>query len=332
MSTVIPTRRAKSPFFIGLFVLIAGLITVGALLWLGTQSFSKQEQYYVTYFDGSVSGLEKGRPVKYLGLPIGSVVSVEMAPDNRLIEVVMSLSRRIEAADSLRVSLEMSSIAGGQFLQLFYPGDDPELLSLHPELAFDVPNDWTYVKSAPSSLKELELAMTEVVNNLRLVDTRGISRDAQDALQSMTGLFTSHHLHSLIAGLDSNTMLIREMLEQVRSQQTINNVELVSENLVSMSENLVAMSSLLKNQSDSLNLNRRLNHSFAKLDTLIDNTNRSVATVSIRGEQTLLNSIAILRELERTSREMRSSLDRMTRYPGGTFLTEDPPHQTKFKR
>ncbi len=306
-------------------MLLAGVVTVGALLWLGTSSFSKQEQYYVTYFDGSVSGLEKGRPVKYLGLPIGNVVSVEMAPDNRLIEVVMSLSRPVEA-DSLRVSLEMSSIAGGQFMQLFYPGDDPELLSLHPHISFEIPENRTYVKSAPSSLKELELAMTEVVNNLRLVDTRGISRDTRDALQSATGFLTSQHLHSLIAGLDSNTMLIHEMLQEVRSQHTISNIETVSENLVAMSDNLVAMSDVLKLQSDSLNVNKRLTHSFAKFDTLIDNTSKSVATVSIRGEQTLLNSIAILRELERTSRELRSSLDRMTRYPGGTFLTEDPPH------
>ena len=46
---------------------------------------------YSVYFDESVQGLQVDSAIKYRGVEIGKVQSIEVAPDNRLIEVIMKI-------------------------------------------------------------------------------------------------------------------------------------------------------------------------------------------------------------------------------------------------
>ena len=52
-------------------------------MWLSANKFLKEQIYYVTYFDGSVEGLNVGSPVKYQGVPCGAVQALEVAPDGK---------------------------------------------------------------------------------------------------------------------------------------------------------------------------------------------------------------------------------------------------------
>jgi len=46
---------------------------------------------YATYFDESVQGLQVDSAIKYRGVEIGKVQSIGVAPDYRLIEVIMKI-------------------------------------------------------------------------------------------------------------------------------------------------------------------------------------------------------------------------------------------------
>jgi ABC-type transporter Mla subunit MlaD len=46
---------------------------------------------YVSYFDWSVSGLSPGGEVMYNGVLVGTVRSISIAPDGRLVQVLMEV-------------------------------------------------------------------------------------------------------------------------------------------------------------------------------------------------------------------------------------------------
>src|SRR5208283_457873 len=81
----------RSYFLIGLFVTIGVMIGVAGVIWLGATKYFQKGSMYATYFDESVQGLQVDSIVKYRGVDIGSVRSIRVAPDQRLVEVVMKI-------------------------------------------------------------------------------------------------------------------------------------------------------------------------------------------------------------------------------------------------
>ncbi len=72
------SKRAR-PALIGLFVVAALGLLVGALVYLGVGSYSGQKLQLELYFRGSVSGLQVGAPVVLKGVQVGSVTGIRVA-------------------------------------------------------------------------------------------------------------------------------------------------------------------------------------------------------------------------------------------------------------
>ncbi len=71
---------------IGMLIVILGYFTARHI-------FEKKDTYYVAYHDVSVSGLEVGNPVKYLGINIGSISDIKINPED-FRSVIVELSIR----------------------------------------------------------------------------------------------------------------------------------------------------------------------------------------------------------------------------------------------
>jgi len=63
---------------IGIFVVVALVLVVGAVLLLGSGKFFKNNLKAVMYFQGSVKGLSVGSPVTFRGVKVGSVTDIRM--------------------------------------------------------------------------------------------------------------------------------------------------------------------------------------------------------------------------------------------------------------
>ena len=70
-------------FEVGIFVIIATAIGIGAVVWLGASRFFQETQHFVTYFSESVQGLDPGSSVKYRGVPAGRVDTISIARPGR---------------------------------------------------------------------------------------------------------------------------------------------------------------------------------------------------------------------------------------------------------
>ncbi len=159
-----PTNHWK----LGLFVLFGCATLVGALFWLGAVRLGRDTFIAVTYFDESVQGLDVGSPVKFRGVPIGTVSWITVAEDRRHIQVNSEIDLAIleelglvrmgdepEAVEfigpELRFQLVSTGLTGGKFLQadVVDPSEHPP-----PELPFEPPRN--YVPSMTSTLESLE--------------------------------------------------------------------------------------------------------------------------------------------------------------------------------
>ena len=68
---------------LGVFILVSSLLLLLMIVYFAAQAlFERKDHYYIAYRDISVSGLEVGSPVKFLGINVGSIAEIGIAPDD----------------------------------------------------------------------------------------------------------------------------------------------------------------------------------------------------------------------------------------------------------
>ncbi len=108
---------------LGVFVLVSGAVFIALIVFFTSQKlFQEKDTYYIAYKDVSVSGLEVGSPVKYLGLRVGTVEDIRIDPKDVskiIVEVALKpgtpikRDARAEVANIGITGLKMIEIRGG---------------------------------------------------------------------------------------------------------------------------------------------------------------------------------------------------------------------------
>ena len=89
------------------------------IFWLGSRQLSHHEEPYYTYFTGSVTGLASGSPVRYRGVPVGTVGEIEINPKNiEQIRVTLKMRPNTPIKTDTVASLETAGITGGSYVEL----------------------------------------------------------------------------------------------------------------------------------------------------------------------------------------------------------------------
>lgn len=188
-------------FKVGLFVIGAIGIGVGAAIWLGASRYFADEVTMVTYFSESVQGLDPGSDVKFRGVPAGRVEAIGIAPDRQLIEVTMSIKSDVadvmRGDDTLRAQLELAGITGLRYVEVDHHSGDA--LRKSPPLDFTPP--YELIPSTPSSFAAIEEALEEIYDNVMAVDFGGISDDIRTTLQAADQVLRDDRLQRILTSL-----------------------------------------------------------------------------------------------------------------------------------
>ncbi|WP_022728548.1 MlaD family protein [Fodinicurvata sediminis] len=104
---------------VGIFVLLLFLAGLGFAIWLAESNWDKKFEHYLLLFDGSVTGLSKDSSVRYNGVRVGNVQSVQLDDrDPSKVRVVI----RVEDGTPVRAdtvgSLAFQGLTGGRFVEL----------------------------------------------------------------------------------------------------------------------------------------------------------------------------------------------------------------------
>lgn len=158
-------------FKIGLFMVGSLILGVGLLVWLGAARYLAPSQTVVAYFSESVQGLDPDSPVKFRGVTVGRVKGIQMAPDAKLIEVVMALDPKFVVTADLGVKIGLLNLTGLKYLEMdrFGPEEKREI----PTLDFNP--RYPVITSYPSDIREFGTALENIFSKVKSVDVETIS-------------------------------------------------------------------------------------------------------------------------------------------------------------
>lgn len=104
---------------VGAFVLLIALVGALFVYWYSDTRDHKTFRRYEIYFDGSVSGLERGAAVRYLGVGVGRVQKLAIDPrDPARVQVIVDIDSSTPISDKTLAELQLQGVTGLLFIDL----------------------------------------------------------------------------------------------------------------------------------------------------------------------------------------------------------------------
>jgi phospholipid/cholesterol/gamma-HCH transport system substrate-binding protein len=112
-------ERNARYLIVGAFVLLLTVCAVAFVLWYSHSSDSRDFRKYEIYFSGSVSGLDQGSSVRYLGVDVGRVrhLAIDPKQPGRVVTVV-DIDSAAPISSATRATLVMQGLTGLLFINL----------------------------------------------------------------------------------------------------------------------------------------------------------------------------------------------------------------------
>ncbi len=220
-----------SPRSIGLFVIGAIVLILGAIAVLGSGSLFKTTYPFVSYFDGSVAGLDAGAAVKLRGVKIGQVREIRLAipggsrvAEDFRIPVLWEINRDLlvkhggvgdvtpALVDTLidagmRATLEQESfVTGKKFIGLeILPDTDYRMEGV----AF---GDYREIPTANTGLSELQGSISALVAKLTALDADSLIGSLTNTISSVEKLVSNPGLHAAAESLPQTLLSAQQAM------------------------------------------------------------------------------------------------------------------------
>ncbi|HET9594144.1 MAG TPA: MlaD family protein [Anaeromyxobacteraceae bacterium] len=155
-------RGRPNLVLVGAFVLGLAVVGTAVGLWLASGGISlERHDRYIARFDESVTGLSRGAQVKYRGVPIGIVREMALdAADPERVRLVLEVKRGTLITEDTVAVLVFQGLTGIATVDL--AGGGRSSAPLAPTRAEPYP----VIRTAPSTMKRLELGMTKLLADL----------------------------------------------------------------------------------------------------------------------------------------------------------------------
>jgi len=199
---------------IGAFVLVLGAATIAGVLWFSSgKYFNKDQDFYLTYIDESVSGLKLDAPVSYRGVEVGRVHKIILAPGNvEQVQLTLAVEHGTPVKVDTVATLQTQGLTGLAFIELSGGA------SSSPELQKKAGEEYPVIKSGFSRIKRLDVALTGLIANVgRFSENLNalMGEDNQKAVRSALADIEvlSHTLAARSAAIDSSLVNAARTLE-----------------------------------------------------------------------------------------------------------------------
>lgn len=196
---------------VGLFVSVGVLIGVAVVVWLGAAKYFQGGSRYVTYFDESVQGLQVDSRVKYRGVDVGSVERIGVAPDQRLVEVVVKIALEGDVERSIVTQLKAAGITGIVFVELDRRQPDDPIFTPPAGMRTLYP----VIPSQLSQGKQMLSSVDRIMDRIARVDLAGISDQIKQTARAMETFITGQGMSNIIKNLDTTTMALDRNLQRI---------------------------------------------------------------------------------------------------------------------
>lgn len=266
-------------FRLGIFVLAAIVVLAGAVIALSySKFFEAQDTYYIEYKDVSVSGLDVGSPVKYLGIKVGTVNDIKIDPDDInsvLVEVKIKEGTPIKS--DVRAEIVSVGITGLKVIELRGGTTEAELLE---------PGDYisagqSFTENITGKAEVIAEKMEVVLNNLVAFTSTENQQNIIDVVNE-----TGEAVDGIKATVDNINNILSENEDNLKS--SLNNIDTLSADFVQIGKSTRSTVETIQNivESDTFKTTirslSRISRSLeeADLTALIASLNESVIKVN----------------------------------------------------
>jgi len=302
--------KKKTYFLVGFFVLAGALIAVGTIIWLGAAQYLRKGERFVTYFDESVQGLQADSSVKYRGVDIGMVEKIRVAPDYRLIEVVMKINFSGDAGNKTIAKLKAAGITGIVYVELDHrkKGD----IARTPQITFEP--DYPLIPSNPSEIQEIVSGVDDVVKKMKEVDFKAISDELVSATKSINTFFAGQKMTKIIANLESMTQTLSDSANQLAKMVGDGRADAILSDTRDAVRDAKETIAAVKAELEKM-----------KLAETSARTNRFIEDLS-RRSKTITTEIQLTGEnLRRASENLDQLIERLKADPSDILFSDPPP-------
>lgn len=285
-------EREANYITVGAFVLL--VIAMGTLFvfWYTDRGDEREVTRYEIYFNGSVSGLSEGSPVRYLGVDVGRVV--KMALDTRTpdrVQVIVDVDNKAPVSDQTLATLSLQGVTGLLYIDLERDqGDKPVMArvpSQHYPVIRSVQSDFDLlIASIPELFSQASSLAKRIGDLFSNENVAAATRTVENLSQASEELPAAmHELRQLVADLRRTAHEIETAAASVNdvTETAGPDIKLALDRVRAVAENLAATSS--------------------QLETLVAENRTNITRFSDRGLKELEN---LIRDSRQAAQEFRS--------------------------
>ncbi len=313
---------------LGIFITVSSgflLILIG--YFTAQRLFERKDHYFVSYTDVSVSGLEVGSPVKYIGINVGSISSIEISPEDvNTVNIGLSLQQGTPVKEDAVADIVAMGITGLRTIEI--RGGTQEADFLKP--GGFIKQGSSFAEDITGKAEVIYFKLEQVLNNIQQFtepsNMRAFSQTAEDI--SAFARQSGETVHRLDEVVEENRQDIREAL--VAITQFTGDLDKTSDELflaISKFNEIMqgdTLSQILGNFRDiSLTLKEtNLNELIAELANATQETQALLLRIGEdvdRGSETLTENLMLLQytlqNLHDASRKISSNPSVLVRSP-----------------
>jgi len=152
---------------VGAFVLL--IVTLGGFFvyWYAGSGDARDYKRYEIYFEGSVSGLNRGSTVRYLGVDVGRVIAIRI--DKRAsdrVQVIADIDSQTPISSQTLASLSMQGVTGLLYIDLLANSKSSRVMASVPSETYPV------IDSVQSNFDRLLSSLPDLVGRATVVVDR----------------------------------------------------------------------------------------------------------------------------------------------------------------
>jgi phospholipid/cholesterol/gamma-HCH transport system substrate-binding protein len=265
---------------VGAFLILSLILGVVFLLWLTEAKQATKTSRYEIRFEGSVSGLDLGGDVSYLGVKIGNIYQISLMPNEpRMVRVIVNIKDDSPIYENTVATLKLQGVTGIAYVELTQGEGGQKRIAGSEEPPYPV------IRSRKSDLDKLLTSMPEVLQSVDefLKRASGVLND--ENIENTTLMLAnlkqfSDELQTLDEELFKTLSDMRETLGETRrlvrnitpdTEKTLKNLEQTTANLEQLS---ASINTLVQNNEGAINT--FMSEGVGELMNVLDDTQKTL--------------------------------------------------------
>ena len=301
---------------VGAFILMVIAFAVGFVLWYTDANDGLVYERYEIYYTGSVSGLDRGSPVRFLGVDVGRVrrLSIDQKNPTR-VQVIVEIDGSAPISAATRASLGWQGVTGLLYVDLKEQADVDRSAPLLKGQQYPV------IESVESDFDAFIATLPEMMSRANTLLER-LGRVVSD--ENLEGIAdTIKGLRDTMKTMPQTAKDVQQLVAELRG--TVVEIHAASESLRAMTdESRPEVTAALKRMNDVAN-------NLAEASSRVDRfTKQSEVQLGNFTEQGLFELERLMRETRQAAREFRD-LSRSLQENPSQILYEPPESGVEIK-